>query len=102
MRVQFRRVAPVGARSGEGPLTEPTVVAQVRERERVFMAPEPTFAIRLRMVEKCQAWNTLGWLHLQPTSRLGRAYFAWVGYPAELHAAMDDPVVDGHSSEKIR
>jgi len=35
-------------------------------------------------------------------SHPGGAFFAWMGYPAQLQAAMDDPVVDGYSSEKIR
>ena len=31
----------------------------------------------------------------------GARLFARVGYPAELQTAMDDPVVDGHSVEKM-
>ena len=33
----LRRISPIAVRSSEGPLTEPTAAAQVRERERVFM-----------------------------------------------------------------
>jgi hypothetical protein len=35
--VRNRRISPIAVRSGEGPLTEPTAAAQVREREPLFM-----------------------------------------------------------------
>ena len=31
------RISPIAVRSSEGPLTEPTAAAQVREREPLFM-----------------------------------------------------------------
>jgi hypothetical protein len=34
-----RRISPIAVRSGEGPLTEPTAAAHVREREPLFMPP---------------------------------------------------------------
>jgi len=33
----YRRVSPIAVWSGEGPLTEPTATAQIREREALFM-----------------------------------------------------------------
>ena len=36
---RFRRVWPIGARSGEGPLCEPTAVPQAWRREPLLMPP---------------------------------------------------------------
>ena len=66
------------------------------------MPPEPTFAIsiegRLESARHGILW--VGFTSSRP-SRSGARLFARVGYPAELQTAMDDPVVDGHSVEKM-
>ena len=80
-----RNGALIAASSGEGLLSQRTAVARPWMRERVFVPPEPTFAIsiegRLESARHGILW--VGFTSSRP-SRSGARLFARVGYPAEL------------------
>ena len=64
------RILLVAVQSGEGPLSEPTAAAQIREREPLFMPHAATSGVWIRrMPEHTIAWLDSG-AFLSPGPRL--------------------------------
>jgi hypothetical protein len=72
-----RRVSPVAPRPREGPLTEPTAVAQPWRRERVLL-PLSRRSGSSKLVLICAGVAKFGWRHLARASWQPRCLFPHV------------------------